>query len=86
MSKTSVYETVSASCTHSDNFVPSIPEKFFPTLLAEAKSQAFVNLKQQANNREERKAQRGKNTMRNEAWRNENGEVKYNNKVNYGRN
>jgi hypothetical protein len=84
--KTSVYATVAASWTHSDNFVPSIPEKFFPTLLAEAKSQAFVNLKQQANNREERKAQRGKNTMRNEAWRNENGEVKYNNKVNYGRN
>jgi hypothetical protein len=84
-SKTSVYAVVQASWTHTDTFVPNLPEKFFPTLLAEAKSQAFVNLKQQANNREERKAQHGKNTMRNEAWRNENGEAKYNGKVNYGR-
>jgi hypothetical protein len=83
--KTSVYATVQASWTHSDSFVPNLPEKFFPTLLAEAKSQAFVNLKQQANNREERKAAQGRVTMRNEAWRNENGEIKYNRKVNYGR-
>jgi len=83
--KTSVYAVVQASWTHVDTFVPNLPEKFFPTLLAEAKAQAFVNLKQQANGREERRAQRGRNTMRNEAWRNENGEAKYNGKVNYGR-
>lgn len=83
--KTSVYATVAASWTHTDNFIPNLPEKFFPTLLAEAKSQAFANLKQQANAREERKAARGRNTMRNEAWRNENGEARYNTKVNYGR-
>jgi hypothetical protein len=84
-SKTSIYGTVQASWQHLDSFVPLIPEKFFPTLLAEAKSQAFVNLKQQANAREERKATRGRMAMRNEAWRNENGEVRYNRKVNYGR-
>lgn len=84
-SKTVVYGVVAASWTHSDTFVPNLPEKFFPTLLADAKSQAFINLKQQANAREERKAQRGKMTMRNEAWRNENGEIAYNRKVNYGR-
>lgn len=83
--KTSVYAVVQASWTHTDNFIPNLPEKFFPTLLAEAKSQAFTNLKQQANNREERKAKQGQVTMRNEAWRNEKGESKYNNKVNYGR-
>jgi len=44
-----------------------------------------VNLKQQSNAREERKATRGRMTMRNESWRNENGEVKYNTKVSYGR-
>lgn len=84
-SKTAIYGTVAPSWTHVDSFTPSIPEKFFPTLLAEAKSQAFVNLKQQNNAREERKAQRGRVIMRNEAWRNENGEIKYNTKVNYGR-
>ena len=84
-SKTTIYGTVQAAWQHLDSFIPSIPEKFFPTLLAEAKSQAFVNLKQQANAREERKATRGRMAMRNEAWRNENGEVRYNRKVNYGR-
>jgi hypothetical protein len=54
-------------------------------LLAEAKSQAFVNLKQQSNAREERKATRGRMAMRNESWKNDNGEIKYNTKVNYGR-
>jgi hypothetical protein len=84
-SKSSAYGTQQATWTHMDNFIPSIPEKFFPTLLAEAKSQAFVNLKQQANAREERKATRGRMAMRNDSWKNENGEVKYNSRVNYGR-
>lgn len=84
-SKSKVYVSTQPTWTHIDTFVPTIPEKFFPTLLSESKSQAFVNIKQQANNREERKAQRGRMTMRNESWRNENGEAKYNRKVNYGR-
>ena len=84
-SKSAGYAAIQATWTHTDTFVPPIPEKFFPTLLAEAKSQAFVNLKQQNNAREERKAQRGRVIMRNEAWRNEEGETKYNSKVNYGR-
>jgi hypothetical protein len=84
-SKSSAYGTQQASWTHRDNFIPAIPEKFFPTLLAEAKSQAFVNLKQQSNAREERKATRGRMAMRNDSWKNENGEVKYNTRVNYGR-
>jgi len=80
-----VYGTKVAQWQHVDTFIPDIPEKFFPTLLAEAKSQAFVNLKQQANNREEAKARRGRVIMQNESWRNEFGEIKYNRKVNYGR-
>lgn len=84
-SKTKVYGTVAPTWQHVDSFVPNLPDKFFPTLLAEAKSQAFANLKQQINAREEKKAQKGKITMRNESWRNENGEAKYNRKVNYGR-
>jgi hypothetical protein len=84
-SKTKVYVSTQPTWTHIDTFVPNIPEKFFPTLLADAKSQAFVNIKQQVNAREERKAQRGRVTMRNEVWRNESGEAKYNRKVNYGR-
>ena len=84
-SNSSAYGMEQASWTHSDNFIPNVPEKFFPTLLAEAKSQAFVNLKQQANEREERKARRGRMAMRNESWKNESGEIKYNRLVSYGR-
>jgi hypothetical protein len=84
-SKTKVYGTVAPTWQHVDTFIPNLPDKFFPTLLAEAKAQAFANLKQQINAREENKAKKGKVTMRNESWRNENGEAKYNRKVNYGR-
>lgn len=84
-SKSVGYAGLQPTWTHSDTFIPAIPEKFFPTLLSEAKAQAFINLKQQQNVREERKAQRGRMTMRNEAWKNEYGEIKYNTKVNYGR-
>lgn len=84
-SNSKIYVTISPSWSQVDGFIPDIPEKFFPTLLAEAKSQAFVNLKQQSNNREEFKAKRGRVTMQNEAWRNEKGEHKFGRKVNYGR-
>jgi hypothetical protein len=84
-SKSVAYAALTPTWIHTDSFIPEIPEKFFPTLLAEAKSQAFVNLKQTSNAREERKAQRGRVIMRNEAWKNEEGEIKYNSKVNYGR-
>lgn len=84
-SKSAVYGIQQSNWSQVDSFIPNIPEKFFPTLLAEAKSQAFVNLKQQSNAREERKATRGRMIMRNESWRNENGEAKYNTKVSYGR-
>lgn len=84
-SKSKVYGLTQASWTLSNTFTPDIPEKFFPVLLAEAKAQAFVNLKQQSNVREERKAQRGRVMIRNEAWKNKLGEPVYNSRVNYGR-
>jgi len=84
-SKSKVYGLTQASWTLSNTFTPDIPEKFFPVLLAEAKAQAFVNLKQQSNVREERKAQRGRVMIRNEAWKNKLGEPVYNGRVNYGR-
>ena len=84
-SNSKAYAAIAPTWSHVDNFIPALPEKFFPTLLAESKSQAFVNLKQQSNNREERKAQRGRMAMRNEAWRNDEASIKFNRKVNYGR-
>jgi hypothetical protein len=71
--------------THEDSFVPNMPAKMFPMFLAEAKSTCFLNLKQQANAKEERKAQRGRHTFQNEVWRNNASEGKWNTKVAYGR-
>ncbi len=84
-SKSDVYGVKVAVWEHTDAFIPDIPEKFFATLLAEAKAQAFVNLKQQSNAREERKAQRGRVVLQNEAWRNDQAETRTNLRVNYGR-
>lgn len=84
-SNSSIYVVKAPTWTHSDTFVPDLPDKFFPTLLAECKSQAFVELKQTSNAREETRARRGRVTMQNESWRNEFGEYRYNTKVNYGR-
>jgi hypothetical protein len=84
-SKSVCYGTIVPTWTHEDNFIPMFPAKMFPTYLAEVKSVSFLNLKQQANAKEERKAQRGRNTFQNESWRTEAGEYKYNTYVNYGR-
>lgn len=80
-----VYGLTSPSWTHEDSFTPDAPEKYFPTLLAEAKSVCFVNLRQQASSKEEQRAVRGFNRMRSEAWKNEKGEVQYGNNIDYGR-
>ena len=80
-----IYGVKVPNFTMSDTFIPDIPEKFFPTLLAEAKATCFINLKQQANAREERKAQRGRVMLRNEAWKAKSGEPKYKSNVDYGR-
>lgn len=80
-----VYGVKVPTFTMADTFVPDLPEKFFPTLLESAKSTAFLCLKQQANAQAERKAQRGRVMLRNEAWKNSQGKSKYNDIVNYGR-
>lgn len=84
-SKSDVFCITEATFSAENTWTPNIPEKYFPLLLSEAKAQAFVNLKQQANGREERKAQRHRVMLRNEAWKNKAGEPKYNGAVRYGR-
>ncbi len=71
--------------THEDDFIPDMPDKFFPTFLAEAKSTCFVNQKQQPNAKEEGKSRLGQNIMQKEARRNDLAEHKTNSAVDYGR-
>lgn len=84
-SKCVAYGTVYPDWTSSNDFVPALPAKMFPMYLAEVKSTCFINIKQQANPKEERKSTRGRITMQNEAWRENAAETKNNTGVNYGR-
>lgn len=49
-----------------DNAIPWLDHNFFPTLLAEAKTSCFVNLKQVSNSKEEVRARRGLVRIQNE--------------------
>lgn len=61
--------------------IPELPIDAFPALLAEAKSTAFLALKQMANQKAEQKAGRQQRWLARKAWRAEGG-VQY---PNYGR-
>lgn len=49
--------------TIADNFVPDMPAKAFPYLLAEAKSVCFATLKQLPNQKEEQRSRRQRTTL-----------------------
>lgn len=74
-----VYEDPSWSVD--DSFIPDLPAEAFPALLAEAKSTAFVVLKQQSNAKAEQKARRQQRWLSRKAWRTSGG-VRY---PDYGR-
>jgi hypothetical protein len=56
------------SWEHSDDAYPDIPEEAFPLLLEEAKSTAFLVLKQMANQKAEQKAARQNRWLSRKAW------------------
>ncbi len=84
-SKCDAYCVTVPTWTHEDSFTPTLPEKMFPMLLADAKGTAFLQLKQQANAKEEAKARRGRARFQNEAKRAKAQESFTNTSVDYGR-
>lgn len=68
-SKTIIYARKIPTWTASDSFTPDMDENLFPLLLAEAKSTAFVNLKQQANAKVEKQARDQKVFIQNDKHR-----------------
>lgn len=74
-----------ADWTHEDSFTPTLPEKMFPMLVADAKGTAFLQLKQQANAKAENQARRGRARFQNEAKRAKVEEAVTNGGVNFGR-
>jgi hypothetical protein len=80
-SKTQVLAYMEPLWVHNDTAVPDLPSEAFPALLEEAKSTAFLVLKQMANQKAEAKAQRQQRWLSRKAWRTHGG-VRY---ENYGR-
>ena len=80
-SKTQCHGKRSVAFTLLDTFTPDLPAQMFSYLLAEAKSTAFVTLKQVANAKAEQVSTSQKRRMSQDAWRLKNG-IHY---PNYGR-
>jgi len=79
--KTQCHGKRSVAFTLLDSFTPDLPVQMFSYLLAEAKSTAFVTLKQMANAKAEQVSVSQKRRMSQDAWRVKNG-IHY---PNYGR-
>ena len=80
-SKTQCHGKRSVAFSLTDTFTPDLPVQMFTYLLAEAKSTAFLTLKQMANQKAEQVSVTQKRRMSQEAWKLKNG-ITY---PNYGR-
>lgn len=80
-SKTQCLGYIHPTWVHIDTAIPDLPTEAFPALLAEAKSTAFVSVKQMANQKAEQKAARQQRWLARKAWRTE-GAVRFDD---YGR-
>lgn len=80
-SKSQCLAYLTPTWSHVDEFVPDLPVDAFSALQEEAKSTAFLVLKQMNNQKAEQKAQRQQRWLSRKAWR-ANGGIKY---PDYGR-
>lgn len=80
-SKTQCMGYFTPAWVHADTAVPNLPVEAFPALLAEAKSTAFIAVKQMTNQKAEQKANRQQKWLSRKAWQLEGG-VRY---PDYGR-
>ena len=58
---------------HSDTYVPDIPEEAFPALIAEAKSTAFLSVKETANQKAEQVARKQQAWLSRKSWQTHGG-------------
>lgn len=76
-----IYAEVFPEFSLTDNYIPPLPTRAYPLLLAEAKSKAFADIKQMPSAKEEQKARRMRSYMSREKNTSGNG-IRY---PNYGR-
>lgn len=67
-SKTQCLAYVHPTWEHNNDFIPNLPAEAFPALIEEAKSTAFVVLKQVANQKAEQKARKQERWLSRKAW------------------
>jgi hypothetical protein len=67
--KTQAMAYIDPLWVHSDTAIPDLPSEAFPALLEEAKSTAFLALKQMANQKAEQKAGRQQRWLSRKAWK-----------------
>lgn len=67
-SKTQITCFMFPAWSHEDTYIPDLPEEAFPLLVEEAKSTAFITLKQMANQKAEQKAARQNRWLSRKAW------------------
>lgn len=80
-SKTQAYAYIQPTWERTNEAIPDLPVEAFPALLEEAKSTAFLSIKQVANQKAEQKAARQQRWLSRKAWRAQGG-VRYDD---YGR-
>lgn len=80
-SKTQCIAYVEPAWVHNDDGIPDLPDEAFPGLLEEAKSTAFLVLKQMSNQKAEQKSARQSRWLSRKAWA-AHGGIQY---ENYGR-
>ena len=68
-SKTFAWGEVQEEWSNTDAFIPELDATLFPLLLAEAKSVCFIDLKEQANQKEEQRARKGRVHLQYKKWR-----------------
>jgi hypothetical protein len=66
--KTQCLAYIEPTWVHTDDAIPDLPDEAFPGLLEEAKSTAFLVLKQMANQKAEQKASRQARWLARKAW------------------
>lgn len=79
--KTQALMYIHPTWIHTEDAIPDLPAEAFPALVEEAKSTAFLTLKQMANDKAEQKARRQERWLARKAWQTHGG-VRYDN---YGR-
>lgn len=83
--KSQAYGIIEPTFVMDDSYIPDMPAKFFPYLISEATSTAFLKVKEQFSQKDEQNAQRQKGHLSRSKRRNVQGRSKWDNRYDSGR-